>query len=242
MALSDVVLDFGHGARGDLGDAARPIYATFAAIVLAGRCLRERRGPGPARRRSRSARRCSSSSRRTSRSGSAIRSTRRPPAGLALCFAAAIPFFWNTLAADLLGHGDALRARRALAAPALARGRARPSPSALWLLAARRRAPPAGPAGLRGRRRHGDVGSRGREGRRLGDHGDHARGDREDEIGRSSPTLLRSVPGLDVDAVRHAGLADVALHARHQLDADARPRRRRADELAVLRRATTGPA
>src|SRR4030095_1190004 len=47
------------------------------------------------------------------------------PAGLALCYAVAIPFFWNTLAADLAGTAvffglDALsRRRRALASVAL---------------------------------------------------------------------------------------------------------------------------
>ena len=41
--------------------------------------------------------------------------------------------------------------------------------------------------------------------------------------------------GARPHAVRHARLADVALHPRDELDADARADRRRADELAVLR-------
>ena len=108
-------------------------------------------------------------------------------AGLALCFAAAIPFFWNTLAADLLGTAtlfglDALsrreRSRAVGAAAAAARsGCSRP-------VSARA----AGPAGLRERRRHGDVRARGREGRRLGDHGDHAAGAREARVGGRAPT------------------------------------------------------
>ena len=232
MALSDVFLDAGTG-RAAISGMRITIYATFAAIVLAGRRLRERSGPGRLAAFSVGA---SVLFFVTSNFAEWVADPKYPktPAGLALCFVAAIPFFWATLAADLLGTAtlfglDALSRRqraRAFAAVAARRFRGsgcheRPAGAA------------AGASGVRGHRRHRDFGSGGREGRRLRDHRDHPRGAREE---RNRGRLRRSAlgPGPRSHAVRHTGLRDVPLHAGNQLDADARPRRRRADELAVF--------
>ena len=125
MALSDVFLDAGTG-RAAISGMRITIYATFAAIVLAGRRLRERSGPGRLAAFSVGA---SVLFFVTSNFAEWVADPKYPktPAGLALCFVAAIPFFWATLAADLLGTAtlfglDALSRRqraRAFAAVAL---------------------------------------------------------------------------------------------------------------------------
>ena len=69
------------------------------------------------------------------------------------------------------------------------------------------------------------------------------RGDREARDGRRcSDAPAHRCPASTSCSRARPARSDLALHARHELDADARARRRRADELAVLRRATTGPA
>ena len=126
MAVSDVFLDFGTG-RAAVSVMRVAIYGTFAAIVLAGRALDRKAGAATLAAFSVGA--------------SAIFFTTsnlaewainpvypKTAAGLALCYAAAIPFFWSTLAADLIGTAtlfglDALSRRerlRAAAASALA--------------------------------------------------------------------------------------------------------------------------
>ena len=100
LAISDVFIDFGTGRRAvTLVRAA--VYGSFAAIVLLGRLVRAAK---PLRLFALSA------------SGSVlffvvtnfanwIQFTTYPHTaiGLALCYAAAVPWFWNTLLADLLG-------------------------------------------------------------------------------------------------------------------------------------------
>jgi vitamin B12 transporter len=118
MALSDLLLDFGTG-RAPISMMRATIYGTFAAIVLLGRLARQ--GPRPA---SLIALSVGSSTLFFLSSNLAewAGDSRYPktPAGLILCYVAAIPFFWNTLAADLAGTAllfgcDALsRRRRAL--------------------------------------------------------------------------------------------------------------------------------
>jgi TonB-dependent Receptor Plug Domain len=101
IALSDAVLDFGSG-RHALSWMRLTIYGSFAAIVLAGRLARER--PGPARLAALSI--CASLFFfLTSNFAEWLGAPMYPktPEGLALCYAAAVPFFWNTLFADLLG-------------------------------------------------------------------------------------------------------------------------------------------
>jgi len=123
MALSDAVIDAGSG-RPALGGMRVAIYATFAAIVFAGRLARPRAGAGRLAALSVGA---SLLFFATSNFAEWLGSPMYPktPAGLALCYAAAIPFFWNTLFADLLGTAvlfglDALsRRERALSAAAL---------------------------------------------------------------------------------------------------------------------------
>ncbi len=125
MALSDFVLDFGTGRRA-ISLMRLTVYATFAAIVFAGRFLRV--NPSPARLAA-----LSVFSSMLFFSTSNLAEWARDPmypktaAGLLLCYAAAIPFFWNTLAGDLLGTAvffsvDAL-ARRRTEIDALARRR-----------------------------------------------------------------------------------------------------------------------
>jgi vitamin B12 transporter len=121
MALSDAVLDFGTG-RAAMSAGRLTTYAAFAAIVFLGRLAR-----GPARPPLLAALSIAASSIFFLASNFGVfafgRLYPKTPAGLALCFAAAVPFFWNTLAADLLGTGalfglDALSRRsrrRALA-------------------------------------------------------------------------------------------------------------------------------
>ena len=121
----------------------------------------------------------------------------KTPAGLALCFVAAIPFFWATLTADLLGTAflfsvDALARRRRLAIAARA---SPPGSSSSYrdLSEPRTFRPPASESVVV----HRQLGSRGGEGDRFGRHRDHAPADREErDAGRLD--LLRSVPGLDV--------------------------------------------
>ncbi|HEY6148496.1 MAG TPA: TonB-dependent receptor, partial [Thermoanaerobaculia bacterium] len=124
MAASDLVIEFGSG-RALWTPVRAAIYGSFAVIVLIGRA-------GAAARPGRLA--------ALSISGSFLfyvvtnfavwlRGTYPPtPAGLAECYAAAIPWFWNTLAGDLVGTAllfgiDALarrqRVRRALPLAAL---------------------------------------------------------------------------------------------------------------------------
>jgi len=126
MALSDVFLDLPSG-RPAISLMRVTIYATFAAIVLAGRALSP--GAGVARLAALSVG-ASVFFFATSNFAEWIVDAKYPktPAGLALCFVAAIPFFPATLAADLLGTAslfglDALARRqrlRTLAAAALA--------------------------------------------------------------------------------------------------------------------------
>ena len=101
LALSDFVLDAGTG-RAVVSGMRLTVYATFAVIVLAGRLLR--RSSGQVRLVGFSI----GSSLLfflTSNFAEWLGDPLYPKtgAGLALCFAAAVPFFWNTLAADLLG-------------------------------------------------------------------------------------------------------------------------------------------
>jgi len=125
MALSDFVLDFGTGRR-MVSLMRLTLYGTFAAIVFAGRVLRVDASPARLAALSVFA---SILFFLTSNLAEWSRDPMYPKtaAGLLLCFAAAIPFFWNTLAADLLGTAvlfsvDALARRRA-EVDALARGR-----------------------------------------------------------------------------------------------------------------------
>jgi vitamin B12 transporter len=98
------------------------IYATFAAIVLAGRALRERPVPGRLAAFSVGASTLFfATSNLAEWAGDPLYP--KTPAGLALCFAAAIPFFWATLGADLLGTA-ALFSLDALARRERARGMA----------------------------------------------------------------------------------------------------------------------
>ena len=124
MTLSDVFLDVGTG-RSAVSLVRVTIYATFAAIVLAGRGLRERAGT---RRLAAFSLGASVLFFITSNFAEWIADPKYPKtaAGLALCYLAAIPFFWNTVAADLLGTAtlfglDALarRGRARLAAAAV---------------------------------------------------------------------------------------------------------------------------
>lgn len=119
MALSDVFLDFGTG-RPALSVGRLAIYATFAALTLLGRFAPE--GVQPARLAGLSV---TASVVFFAASNFAVwaAGSLYPPtlAGLALCYAAAIPFLWNTVAADLGGTAvffglDALSRRRLAAA------------------------------------------------------------------------------------------------------------------------------
>lgn len=121
MALSDFFLDFGTG-RPVLSLGRLTIYASFAAITLAGRLARARPGPARLGLLSISA---STFFFLTSNFPVWARDELYPltPTGLLLCYAAAVPFFWNTLLADLAGTAvffglDSLarreRARRSL--------------------------------------------------------------------------------------------------------------------------------
>ena len=213
------------------------IYATFAAIVLAGRRLRERAGPGRLAAFSVGA---SVLFFVTSNFAEWVADPKYPktPAGLALCFVAAIPFFWATLAADLLGTA-ALFGLDALVAPRDAARRARSRrPLALAAFAAPalmsgQQAPPQVPPAS-----EDIVVTATSVPEDEKDVGSAITVITREEIEKNEIVVvsdaLRSVPGLDLDAVRNAGLRDVPLHAGNQLDADARPHRRRADELAVF--------
>ncbi len=117
MALSDVFLDLGTG-RAAVSLVRVTVYATFAAIVLAGRRLRRRALHSAGRLAAFSAG-ASILFFVTSNFAEWIASPRYPksPGGLALCYVAALPFFWSTLAADLLGTAalfglDSLARRR----------------------------------------------------------------------------------------------------------------------------------
>ena len=101
MALSDFALDSGTG-RAAFSGMRLTIYATFAVIILAGPLARARAGALLLAGLSVGA---SATFFVTSNFAVWLGDSIYPKtgAGLALCFAAAIPFFWNTLAADLLG-------------------------------------------------------------------------------------------------------------------------------------------
>ena len=116
MALSDFFLDFGTG-RAAITGVRLTVYATLALIVLAGRALGGREGVGRLAAFSIYA---SVLFFLTSNFAEWVADPKYPKtaAGLALCYAAAIPFFWSTLAADLLGTAtlfglDALSRREA---------------------------------------------------------------------------------------------------------------------------------
>jgi vitamin B12 transporter len=125
MALSDFVLDFGTGRRA-LSLLRLTIYGTFAAIVFLGRLARA--GASPARLAALSV----SASVVFFLTSNLVECARDPiypatAAGLLSCYAAAIPFFWNTLLADLLGTAfffsvDALSRRQARAAATIVIG------------------------------------------------------------------------------------------------------------------------
>ncbi|HEX4439303.1 MAG TPA: TonB-dependent receptor [Thermoanaerobaculia bacterium] len=117
MALSDFFVDFGSG-RAAIGPVRVAVYASFIAIVLLGRFAR---GPIRAGRLAALSVAASSLFFVASNFGEWIRDPlyQRTAAGLLLCYAAAIPFFWATLAADLLGTAalfslDALSRRQLL--------------------------------------------------------------------------------------------------------------------------------
>ena len=123
MAVSDVFLDFGTG-RVAVSVMRITVYGTFGAIVLAGRALSGRAGAGRLAAFSAGA---SAVFFTTSNFAEWAVDPMFPktPAGLVLCFAAAIPFFWATLGADLLGTAmlfglDALSRRRRVRAFAAA--------------------------------------------------------------------------------------------------------------------------
>jgi vitamin B12 transporter len=101
MALSDLFLDFGTG-RQAVSLVRVTIYATFAAIVLLGRvAATSARAPRLAALSVvGSLLFFSTSNLAVWASGSLYP---RTSVGLAVCFAAAIPFLWNTVAADLVG-------------------------------------------------------------------------------------------------------------------------------------------
>jgi vitamin B12 transporter len=101
MALSDLVLDFGTG-RAAISPGRVTSYAAFAAIVLIGRLARGAARPGVLLPLA-----VSASSLFFLASNFGVWAFghlySKTAAGLAACFAAAVPFFWNTLVADLLG-------------------------------------------------------------------------------------------------------------------------------------------
>ncbi len=101
LALSDLVLDAGTG-RAAFSGMRLAVYGTFGLIVLAGRLARERSGAARLAALSVGA---SILFFLTSNFAEWLGDPVYPktPAGLALCYAAAVPFFWNTLFADLLG-------------------------------------------------------------------------------------------------------------------------------------------
>jgi vitamin B12 transporter len=103
LALSDVFLDVGTG-RAAVSGMRVTIYATFTAIVLAARALRAR-APAGAGRLAAFSLGASALFFATSNFAEWMADPKYPKTltGLALCYAAAIPFFWSTLAADLLG-------------------------------------------------------------------------------------------------------------------------------------------
>jgi vitamin B12 transporter len=123
MALADFVLDLGSGPR-TLSLVRLTIYATFAAIVLAGRLLRRRSDALALAGFSVGA---SILFFATSNLAEWASSPLYPKtaAGLTLCYGLAVPFFWNTLAADLAGTAvlfglDALSRRRSALASTVA--------------------------------------------------------------------------------------------------------------------------
>ena len=142
MALSDFLLDFGTGrAAFTLLRAAD--YAAFAAIVLLGSAALTPRSPRAEPGRTRVAWIAALSAAAStlfflvSNLAEWVRDPLYPktPAGLSLCYAAALPFFWATLAADLLGAA-ALFSLDALSRRELRRARAAAIVSAAALLVA----------------------------------------------------------------------------------------------------------
>jgi vitamin B12 transporter len=124
LALSDLALDLGTG-RAAISPVRFAVYASFALIVLAGRLARANTGLARLAGLSVGA---SVLFYVASNFAEWLGDPLYPktPAGLALCYAAAVPFFWNTLFADLLGTAalfslDALSRRpRAVAAAGVA--------------------------------------------------------------------------------------------------------------------------
>ncbi|HEU4464428.1 MAG TPA: DUF6580 family putative transport protein, partial [Gemmatimonadota bacterium] len=140
LALSDFFLDFGSG-RAILTPVRLAIYGSFALIVLVGRRLRRKAAP---KRLAAFSAAASVFFFVASNLAVFLRGTLYPrtAAGLLLCYAAAIPFFWNTLAADLLGTAglfglDAVSRKRRVAISASAVGLL-----VLLPVAARAQAPP----------------------------------------------------------------------------------------------------
>ena len=229
LAVSDFLLDFGSG-RPALTLVRAADYAVFAGIVLLGRGLAKAAGPAGLAGLSLAA---SSAFFLVSNLAVWAGDGLYPPtaSGLALCFAAAIPFFWNTAAADLAGTAvlfglDALVRRKTawrvaaaallLALPAAAASAQQPAPVSEDVVVTATSVP----------EEEKEIGSA-------------VTIITREEIEKSERVpvseLLRSVPGLDVVQSGTPGSVDLDLHARDELDADARPRRRRAHELAVLR-------
>jgi len=101
LALSDVFLDFGTG-RAAVTPVRAAVYGTFAGIVLAGRLARG----GASAQRLLLLSGGGSVAFFLATNVAVFAGGRLYPltaAGLALCFAAAVPFFWSTLLADLCG-------------------------------------------------------------------------------------------------------------------------------------------
>ncbi|MFN2387332.1 MAG: TonB-dependent receptor domain-containing protein [Thermoanaerobaculia bacterium] len=101
LALSDFFLDFGTG-RALLSPGRVAIYGSFLLIVLAGRLLR---GKATVKRLAAFSVASSLLFFFVSNLAVFLRGALYPRtgAGFFLCYAAALPFFWNTLSADLLG-------------------------------------------------------------------------------------------------------------------------------------------
>jgi vitamin B12 transporter len=105
MAVSDLFLDFGTG-RAALSLVRIVIYATFVAVTLAGRVAgRAERKPWSVPGLAGLSVGASCLFFATSNFAEWVSNPMYPktPAGLAICYTAAIPFFWNTLTADLAG-------------------------------------------------------------------------------------------------------------------------------------------
>ena len=101
MALSDFALDFGT-VRSVFSVLRLTIYATFAVIVFAGRLVRQKSGAlAPAGLSVGASALFFATSNLAEWAANPLYP--KTAAGLALCYGLAVPFFWNTLAADLAG-------------------------------------------------------------------------------------------------------------------------------------------